>query len=144
MATPKIRLTKCEPDRVRDTLKGLGLETEGTTKAIVTRLAEYYDDNAQKLNIADCTTCGGVTAFTKIATLAEAHGLPVISHGAQELHVQLLAAAPNAAYLEVHGFGLDKFMAEPLRLVDGMAVAPDRPGHGIDFDWEALGKFRVR
>ena len=86
----------------------------------------------------DLTTCGGVTSWMKIARLAEAHGLPVTSHGAHDIHVHLLAAAPNAAYLEVHGFGLERFIAAPLQIRNGNAIAPDRPGHGIDFDWDAL------
>ena len=91
----------------------------------------------------DLTTCGGITPFMKVARLAEAHGLPVISHGAHDLHVHLLAAAPNAAYLEWHAFGLDRYMAEPLTVADGFATAPERPGHGIDFDWDALEAHRV-
>ena len=82
----------------------------------------------------DLTTCGGITIFMKVAHLAEAHGLPVTSHGAHDIHVHLLAAAPNAAYLEVHGFGLEKYMAHSLEMRDGMAIAPERPGHGIEFD----------
>ncbi len=91
----------------------------------------------------DLTTCGGITPWMKIAHLAQANGLPVTSHGAHELHVHLLAAVPNAAYLEVHGFGLEQFMAQPLELKNGMALAPERPGHGIEFDWDALGAYRV-
>jgi L-alanine-DL-glutamate epimerase-like enolase superfamily enzyme len=86
----------------------------------------------------DVTNCGGVTAFMKIARLAEAFNLPVTSHGAHDITVHLLAACPNRSYLEAHGFGLDAYVAEPLRLDEGMAVAPDRPGHGIAFDWERL------
>jgi L-alanine-DL-glutamate epimerase-like enolase superfamily enzyme len=91
----------------------------------------------------DFTTCGGITVFMKVAHLAEAHGLPVTSHGAHDVHVHLLAAAPNAAYLEVHGFGLEKYMAHELQIENGMAIAPDRPGHGIEFDWEALSVYKV-
>lgn len=91
----------------------------------------------------DFTTCGGITPWMKIARLAEAHGLPVTSHGAHDVHVHLLAAVPNGAYLEVHGFGLDRFIAQPLQMRDGMAIAPDRPGHGIEFDWQALGAYRI-
>ena len=91
----------------------------------------------------DLTTCGGVTPFMKIARLAEAHGLPVISHGAHDLHVHLLAACPNAAYLEWHAFGIDRFMAEPLTVQDGYSTAPERPGHGISFDWERLSAHRA-
>jgi L-alanine-DL-glutamate epimerase-like enolase superfamily enzyme len=91
----------------------------------------------------DLTTCGGITAWMKVARLAEAHGLPVTSHGAHDVHVHLLAAIPNAAYLEVHSFGLERFMASALQVRNGSAMAPDRPGHGIDFDWDALAAYRV-
>ena len=91
----------------------------------------------------DVTNCGGVTVFMKICHLAEAFNLPVTSHGAHDLTVHLLAAAPNRSYLEAHGFGLDRFIAEPLRIEAGLAVAPDRPGHGIDFDWKGLEAVRA-
>ena len=86
----------------------------------------------------DVTNCGGITPFMKIAHLAEAFNLPVTSHGAHDVTVHLLAACPNRSYLEAHGFGLDRYIAEPLRIEDGVAVAPDRPGHGIQFDWKGL------
>jgi L-alanine-DL-glutamate epimerase-like enolase superfamily enzyme len=86
----------------------------------------------------DLVTCGGITPWLKIAKLAEAANLPVTSHGVHDLHVHLLAAVPNASFLEVHGFGLDEVMAERLVLEDGDAVAPERPGHGVVFDWPKL------
>src|SRR5882724_10652305 len=92
----------------------------------------------------DVTNCGGVTTFMKVCHLAEAFNLPVTSHGAHDVTVHLLAAAPNRSYLEAHGFGLDRFIAEPLRLEAGAAVAPERSGHGIEFDWKALDAVRAR
>ncbi len=91
----------------------------------------------------DVTNCGGVTPFMKIAHLAEAFNLPVTSHGAHDVTVHLLAACPNRSYLEAHGFGLERYIAEPLRIADGFALAPDRPGHGIVFDWQGLEKIRA-
>lgn len=88
----------------------------------------------------DVTNCGGVTPFMKIAHLAEAFNLPVTSHGAHDVTVHLLAACPNGQYLEAHGFGLERHIEHPLVLEDGRAVAPDRPGHGIVFDWAGLEK----
>jgi len=90
----------------------------------------------------DVTNCGGVTAFMKIAHLAEAFSLPVTSHGAHDVTVQLLAAVPNRAFLEAHGFGLDRYIADPLAIRDGFAVAPEGPGHGVAFDWDALAAVR--
>jgi L-alanine-DL-glutamate epimerase-like enolase superfamily enzyme len=86
----------------------------------------------------DVTNCGGVTVFMKIAHLAEAHNLPLTSHGVHDLTVHLLAAVPNRSYLEVHGFGLDQYIEVPLALTAGKATAPERPGHGVAFDWSAL------
>ncbi len=88
----------------------------------------------------DVTNCGGVTSFIKIARLAEAFNLPITSHGAHDITVHLLAACPNRSYLEAHGFGLDRYIERPLRLEQGMALAPALPGHGVNFDWNALAR----
>jgi L-alanine-DL-glutamate epimerase-like enolase superfamily enzyme len=91
----------------------------------------------------DLSNMGGVTAWLQVAKLAQAHNLPVTSHGVHDLHVHLLAAVTNGNYLEVHGFGLEQYIAHPLRIEDGEAVAPDRPGHGVEFDWQALAEHEV-
>ena len=81
----------------------------------------------------DVTNCGGVTPFMKIAHLAEAFNLPVTSHGAHDVTVHLLAACPNRSYLEAHGFGLERYIAEPLddsgRFCPG--AGPARPRHHL-------------
>ena len=92
----------------------------------------------------DVTNCGGVTAFMKIARLAEAFNLPVTSHGAHDITVQLLAACPNRSYLEAHGFGLENVITRPFIIKDGMAVAHDVPGHGIDFDWPSMKNWEAQ
>jgi L-alanine-DL-glutamate epimerase-like enolase superfamily enzyme len=91
----------------------------------------------------DLATCGGVTVWLKVAHLAEANNLPVTSHGVHDLHVHLLAAVPNSSYLEVHGFGLERFIEQPLAIEDGFALAPDRPGHGVSLDWAELDRLRA-
>ena len=40
-------------------------------------------------------------------------------------------------------FGLDRFIAEPLKIEDDFAIAPDRPGHGIEFGWKGLEMVRA-
>jgi L-alanine-DL-glutamate epimerase-like enolase superfamily enzyme len=91
----------------------------------------------------DVTNCGGVTVFVKVAHLAEAFNLPVTSHGAHDVTVHLLAACPNRSFLETHGFGINRYIADPMRIVDGRAVAPERPGHGVAFDWKRLEGVRA-
>jgi L-alanine-DL-glutamate epimerase-like enolase superfamily enzyme len=91
----------------------------------------------------DVTNCGGVTPFMKIAHLAEAFNMPVTTHGAHDVTVHLLAACSNRSYLEAHGFGLERYIAEPLRIEDGFALAPGRAGHGIEFDWQGLSQIKA-
>ena len=91
----------------------------------------------------DVSNCGGITTWMKIAALAECHNLKVTSHGVHDLHVHLLAAVSNKSYLEVHGFGLERYIEHPLVIENGLAQAPDRPGHGVSFDWESLRQHQV-
>ena len=109
----------------------------------VAEFRAYMEAGAVSFPEPDVATCGGITVWLKVARLAEAFNLPVTSHGVHDLHVHLLAAVPNASYLEVHGFGLETFMAEPLVVRDGFATAPERPGHGVAFDWRGLEALRV-
>ncbi len=91
----------------------------------------------------DVSNCGGITVWMKVAALAEARNLQVTSHGVHDLHVHLLAAIPNASYLEAHGFGLERFIAHPMDIVEGFATAPERPGHGVELDWQGLEGLRA-
>jgi L-alanine-DL-glutamate epimerase-like enolase superfamily enzyme len=91
----------------------------------------------------DVATIGGITPWLKVARLAEAHNLPVTSHGVHDLHVHLLAAVPNSSFLEAHGFGLERFIEHPLVIEEGFAQAPERPGHGVALDLEALEPLRA-
>ena len=91
----------------------------------------------------DVCNCGGFSVFRKIAAVSEAHNLPITSHGAHDLTIQLMAAAPNRSFMEMHGFALDRFMEEPMKIADGRAIAPERPGHGVELDFEALDQFRA-
>lgn len=90
----------------------------------------------------DVATLGGITPWLKVAHLAEVQNLPVTTHGVHDLQVHLLAAVPNASYLEVHGFGIERFIQHPLRIESGHAIAPERPGHGVVLDFEALESSR--
>ncbi|WP_226582039.1 mandelate racemase/muconate lactonizing enzyme family protein [Acuticoccus sediminis] len=112
---------------------GENLRTIRDFRALITAGGVSYPE-------PDVTNCGGITPFMKIAHLAEAFNLPVTSHGAHDVTVHLLAALPNRSFLEVHGFGLERYIDEPLQVRDGVATAPERPGHGIAFDRDALAK----
>jgi L-alanine-DL-glutamate epimerase-like enolase superfamily enzyme len=86
----------------------------------------------------DASNCGGITGWLRAAALFGPTGVPVCSHGMQELHVSLVAGFPSDGWVEAHSFDIDQYTTRPLVLDAGRAVAPDKPGIGVTFDWERL------
>jgi mandelate racemase len=76
------------------------------------------------------------------AGVAEAHGIPLSSHLMPEVSAHLLAATPTAHWLEYVDW-TNVIAAEPVKIVDGHWPIPDRPGTGLQWDAEAVARYRI-
>src|SRR5690348_9400935 len=90
----------------------------------------------------DQVRSGGITPWLKIAGMAEAFNLPVVSHGVPEIHVHLVGAVPNGLTVEYMPrlFHLWEEVTVP---VNGRLVMPAAPGIGLKFNEEAIRTFGV-
>lgn len=97
----------------------------------------------------DATVCGGVTGFRAIARAAAERGLPVACHIFPEMHVQIAALEPNVKWVEsfVPDSGLDvmdRVIRSGISLTGGCMPPSTQHGFGIDWDEEALQRYRVQ
>jgi mandelate racemase len=90
----------------------------------------------------DLERIGGVTGWQHAASLAAARRIDMSSHLFPEVSVHLLAATPTCHYLEYVDWA-DRILREPLRIVDGHATAPERPGNGLAWDDKAVERYRM-
>ncbi len=91
----------------------------------------------------DVMKLGGVTGWLRAAALVEAAGLPASSHAFPEVSVHLLGVTPTCHWLEYLDH-VGPILAEPVRIVDGQALTPDRPGSGLEWDEDAVRRALAR
>ena len=90
----------------------------------------------------DLVRVGGITQWLKVAGMAEAFNLPVVSHVIPEIHAHLVAAVPNGLTVEYMGWMLRLFEGTAA-LDNGELVLSDRPGLGLTFNQETINRFGV-
>jgi mandelate racemase len=90
----------------------------------------------------DLERIGGVTGWREAASIAERHGIPMSSHLFPEVSAHLLAATPTAHWLEYVDWA-STILAEPLKIEKGAAILPTRPGSGIEWNRDAVERYRI-
>ncbi|WP_051534121.1 mandelate racemase/muconate lactonizing enzyme family protein [Desulfitibacter alkalitolerans] len=99
----------------------------------------------------DVTRVGGISEWMKVASMASAWNMPCVTHAVQEVHISLVTAISNAPMMEyftrehyLQTFLSDLFIEPSLNeITDGYVKAPQKPGLGLEVDWELANKFKV-
>ena len=103
-------------------------------------MARALEAGAVDLCMPDAMKIGGVTGWMQAAAIAAAKRIPMSSHIFVEASAQLLPATPTAHLLE-HLDVAGPLLRQPLAVRDGMAIVPERPGLGLDWDPAALARW---
>ena len=90
--------------------------------------------------MVDLMRAGGITQWMKIAGMAEAFNLPIVSHLVPEIHVHLVAAVPNGLTVEYMPRSRGLYKETP-KIEDGLLVVPQKPGLGLEFDPDVLKRY---
>lgn len=109
-------------------------ESSAMAMALAAGAADYVMPDLERI--------GGVTGWLRAAALAATHRIEMSSHLFPEVSAHLLAATPTCHFLEYVDWA-DKILQEPLQIVDGFAVVPQRPGNGLTWDKKAVEKYRM-
>jgi mandelate racemase len=113
-------------------------ENFSTPVAMETALAAGAADYV----MPDLERIGGTTGWRRAAALAAEHRIRMSSHLFPEVSAHLLAVTPTAHYLEYVDWA-DSVVQEPLRIVDGHAIIPERPGNGLVWDQAKVARLRM-
>lgn len=90
----------------------------------------------------DVERIGGVSGWVRAAGLAAAADVQISSHLFPEISAHLLSVSPTCHWLEYVDWA-NPILAEPLRIEDGKAITPDRPGNGLRWDEKAVEHYRI-
>ena len=114
----------------------------GENFSLIAGMQAALDSKACDLVMPDLERIGGVSGWLAAAKLAAERGIKMSSHLYAEMSAHLLAATPTCHFLEYMDWA-DKILQEPLRIENGEAVVPDRPGSGVVWDEMAVERYRV-
>jgi L-alanine-DL-glutamate epimerase-like enolase superfamily enzyme len=129
-----------------DDLAGLRLLRDRAPAGMEIAAGEYGYDifyfqrmlaaGAVDIQQADITRCGGVTGFLQVASLCQAHNVPLSAHTAPALHTHVACAATsfkNLEYFHDH-VRIEQMLFDGLPALTNGELHPDlsRPGVGLE------------
>jgi L-alanine-DL-glutamate epimerase-like enolase superfamily enzyme len=109
------------------------------------RFKEVLDKRAAIFLQTDAAVCGGISEWRRIAQTASSYGVTISPHWFHDLHVHLVASAPNARYVEFFPdsqvLNFRNLINRQLEVKGGDLLLPTSPGLGFEFDEQAVKKY---
>jgi mandelate racemase len=107
-----------------------------------TAMADAIAADACDYVMPDLGRIGGVTGWVHAAGIAAARGIEMSSHLFPEVSCHLLAATPTCGWLEYVDWA-NPILQEPLAVRAGQVVVSTKPGSGMEWDEQAIERYRV-
>lgn len=135
-----------------DDLPGLRHFKQGTDIPLATGEHEYTRYGVRELLLQDAvdilqvdvSRVGGYTEILKVIGMTQAWNLGFAPHGMAHMHMHLVAAFPNALYLE-HLLMFDEVVnnvyLNPPKSIDGFITVPETPGLGMELNMDYIREF---
>ena len=98
----------------------------------ITPFRHMIEAHSVDIIMIDLNRVGGISNWMKVAALAEAFNLPVVSHLLPEIHVHLISAIPNGLTAEYMPWSFRLFDEVPVP-EKGELIVPTKPGLGLKF-----------
>jgi L-alanine-DL-glutamate epimerase-like enolase superfamily enzyme len=143
-----VRLFWLEDVTTADDYQGLARVTDALATPVcggeylygIAPFRQMLEARSVDIVMIDLMRSGGITGWLKIAGMAEAFNLPVVSHLVPEIQVHLIAAIPNGLTVEYMPWTFKLFEEVPVPEKGELAV-PRKPGLGLKFDEAALKRY---
>jgi D-galactarolactone cycloisomerase len=117
----------------------------------VYRFREILEKKVYDIIQPDVTRSGGYIAVRKIGGMAESMGVKCIPHIfgfglIAAANLQMIGALSNCEWMESPFFPREFYLTKQLMTPDkeGLVEIPQGPGLGVDIDWEAVKKYRIK
>jgi L-alanine-DL-glutamate epimerase-like enolase superfamily enzyme len=108
---------------------------------------ELLDKRGAEILQTDACVCGGITEWRRIAAMAAGYGVTLCPHWFHDVHAPLVAATPNARYVEFFPddqvLNFRRLIDRQLKHKDGKLMLHQTPGLGFDFDEKTVRKYAL-
>ncbi len=111
------------------------------------RFKELLQTGAATILQPDAAVCGGISEFRRIAATAASFGITLCPHWFHDLHAHLVAATPNAHYVEYFPddqvLNFRRLLSRQVEVRQGRIQLCQDPGLGFDLSSEAVERYAL-